>query len=217
MVNIYIKTFLITIIVFIIGISLGITIEDVVVSRSESDASGLEDFIQGIELETLYLQDLSDERFCESFNNVVLRTNEELDKLAILLVNEKDTIFRQDDVENIKKRYTYTLIKDWLLQKKIKNRCNSDTVLILYFYSIDNCEDCIIQGNILTSLKNEFKDKLLVFPFDSNVNLDMLDVLERDYNITTYPTIVINENKYDGLIPKDSIRDEICGILDNGC
>src|SRR3989339_376641 len=101
MVSIYLKAFSITVIIFVIGIFIGIQIENFVLSGNQVDTQLIEDLVKNTELELLYFQDLDDQTFCQSFEGIVYRTNDELDKLETELLNEKDSIFRQEQIKAI--------------------------------------------------------------------------------------------------------------------
>jgi len=207
MVSIYLKAFSITVIIFVIGIFIGIQIENFVLSGNQVDTQLIEDLVKNTELELLYFQDLDDQTFCQSFEGIVYRTNDELDKLETELLNEKDSIFRQEQIKAIKLEYTYALLKAFVLNNKIKERCDSENLIILYFYSTENCLDCVIQGNILTDIKNQYKDKVLVFPFDKDMNIFLLKTLISSYNIKTYPSIAIGNQTFEGLTDREKVLD----------
>jgi len=107
------------------------------------------------------------------------------------------------------------LIKDWILQGKIRQDCGTNSVSVLYFYDTKNCDDCIIQGNILSILKSSFKEKLMVFPLDKNINLTMLRILMNRYNITKIPSVVINDEVYSGIVSEKDLKKILCSGLTN--
>ena len=87
---------------------------------------------------------------------------------------------------------------------------------ILYFYRND-CDICPNQGVILTYFKNVFGDKLLVFPIDGGLSSDesAVDIIQSRFNITSYPTLIVEEQKFEGVIEKDALRTIICHHFHN--
>lgn len=118
-----------------------------------------------------------------------------------------------DDVEvlNLKKYYSLLQIKDFLLMQKMKERCGSKTLSLMYFYSnLDNdCTDCEKEGFVLTKLRQDYPE-LRVYSFDYNLDLSALQTLVSIYNIEDrQPTLLINEKVYYGFKSIDEIKDII--------
>lgn len=217
MVSIYLKAFIISIVIFISGLFVGLFVESYLVSNVISRTSELENSIQEIELEMLYFQNLNETYSCPFLNEIVRKTNNNLDTLAqqLTMYSEKNVIFTPKEIRDLKAKYSFLLIKDWLLQEKIKLTCGTDVVTILYFYDREGCDDCVIQGNILSVLKESFKEKLMVFSLDRRVELSMINILMERYNVTKMPSIVIDEKVYSGITSKDQIKTLICNQISN--
>jgi hypothetical protein len=214
-IGIYTKTFILTLGIFLIGLFIGMTIESSNTANLIDQTSGIESSVQEIELEMLYFQSLNDSYSCQFLNETVRKTNNNLDDLAKQLsgFSEDRTIVTSQDMESLKKRYTSLLIKDWLLQQKIKQDCGTGIVSTLYFYDRKGCDDCIIQGDILSILKDLFKEKLMIFPLDRNVESYMVDILIKRFNITSVPSVVIENRVYSGVVTKDSLKTLVCDNL----
>lgn len=215
MVNLYIKALLISIVIFVSGLFVGLFIERFFVSDLATRTSFIENSVQEIELEMLYFQGLDEAFSCDFLNEIVRKTNNNLDMLAgqLLGYSEKNILFTGIEIKNIKSRYTFLLVKDWLLQERIKKSCGTNTVTILYFYDTEGCDDCVIQGNILTILKNSFKERVMVFPLDVRIGVTMVDILMNRFNITSTPALVIDETVYSGITTKEQLKDIICSKL----
>lgn len=210
--NIYLKTLLITTFLFSAGLVLGLYIERFFVSDLSSRTVDVENSVKEIELEMLYFQGMNESYSCSFLDEIVRKTNNNLDTLAnqLLSYSENNILFTRSEIKNIKQTYTYLLIKDWLLQERIKKTCGTKTVTILYFYSTKGCDDCIVQGNILTVLKNDFKEKVMIFPLDVAMDIDMIEILTRNFNITSTPALVIDDDVYLGITGKNRLEEIIC-------
>jgi len=213
--NIYVKAFLITVLVFIFGLFVGLNIERFMLSNLEKRSSSVESSIRDIELELLYFQGLGEKDSCTFLKEVVRKTNNMLDVMADQLgsYNENDILFTSGQIADVKATYTSLLIKDWILQDRIKKECNSTVVSVLFFYSTKDCDDCVVQGDVLTLLKDMFKDRLMVFPLDVDVDSDMIGILMSKFGVKSTPSLVVNGRLYSGIMQKDRLKSIICSEL----
>jgi hypothetical protein len=214
-ISIYIKTLIISIAIFSLGLLIGAYIENFFVSDLSARTTAMENSVSEIELEMLYFQELPTVESCNFLNAIVRKTNSNLDTLAQDLVrySDKSILFTTEDVRNIKTTYTSLLIKDWLFQGKISKTCGTSAVTVLYFYSAEGCDDCITQGNVLTLLKETFKDKLMVFPIDTEIELSMIDILKERFGATSTPNLVIGGKTYKRIVGLAELKNLICAEL----
>jgi hypothetical protein len=105
------------------------------------------------------------------------------------------------DVIYLKKYYSLLQVKDYLLSKKLAEKCGSKKkpVFIIYFYSNKgNCPECQKEGFVLTRLKNKYPE-LRVYSFDYNLQLSVIDSLKAIYRISApFPGLVIEDKTYAG-------------------
>src|ERR1035437_3429102 len=107
---------------------------------------------------------LLEEQSCTDLSATVLSS--ELNSLADKISYSENNIgIKNVDVISLKKYYSLLEIKDYLLMKKITERCGQKPIFILYFYKNDNCDDCTKQGYVLTSLRENYPN-LRVYSFD---------------------------------------------------
>lgn len=96
---------------------------------------------------------------------------------AQLSVAENNLGSENPDVILLKKQYSVLEIKDYLLLQKIREKCGSKDVSILYFYSNSgDCSDCSRAGDVLTYLRQTYPG-LRVYAFDYNLELSALKTL----------------------------------------
>jgi len=146
--------------------------------------------------ETQYslLSDLS----CKNVSGVVL--SDELAELAQKLEWGEKNIGASEEVVAIKKYYSLLEIKDYLLAKKIAERCKIKSAFILYFYTTAaNCSECEREALVLTALRDKYPE-LRVYSFDYSIDLSavrsMLDIFKiRD---TALPALVIDDEVLTG-------------------
>ena len=147
-----------------------------------------------LSLETQF--ELFQESSCASLKNSIL--SDEINALADKLSYAENQRGIDDaDVVTLKKYYSLLEIKDYLLMKKVDNRCDVNPISILYFYTNrESCGDCTRQGYVLTKLRSEHPE-LKVYSFDYDLNLNAIRTLTSLYKVPKeLPAIVINGKTY---------------------
>lgn len=112
---------------------------------------------------------------------------------------EDQTALATDDLEFLKRSYFLLEIKDYLLMKRLTEKCGIQPTFILYFYSTeDNCEDCERMGYVLTALRDKYPD-LRVYSFHYDYDVEAIKTLVSIYKIKPdLPALIINGQTYYG-------------------
>lgn len=107
--------------------------------------------------------------------------------------------FNSEDVDSLKRSYFLLEIKDYLLMKRLTEKCNIRPTFILYFYSTnDKCEDCEKMGYVLTALRDKYPD-LRVYSFDYHYDVGAINTLTSIYKVKPQlPALIINGVPYYG-------------------
>ncbi|MBU2639220.1 MAG: hypothetical protein KKG75_00770 [Nanoarchaeota archaeon] len=151
--------------VFALGIFFGHMI-------NTSQLNNIMEFQQDLRTQTLSLElqyALASQELCVGTNwNLV---GNELYNMGEMLANMESSLGKLDeDVLKLKEYYSLLEVKHWLFLKNVKEKCKSNTPIILYFYSnLGDCDDCEKQGYILTYLKKK-NPELNIFSFDINTD-----------------------------------------------
>jgi len=111
------------------------------------------------------------------------------------------------DFQNLKTYYSLLETKDYLLMKKISEKCKDKTAFILYFYSNkDTCLDCQNEGYVLTKL-HEMYPQIRIYSFDYDFDIPTISTLKSIYNIENkLPAMYINGKVVYGLKTIDQIK-----------
>ena len=127
------------------------------------------------------------------------------DRLSAL---ENDLGKKDPQVISLKKYYTLLEIKDYLYYKNLNEKCKTNFVLNLFFYSNDpkKCEKCEDQGFVLSyvRLKNQ---NIRTYSFDVDLGVSILDYLVKHYNITELPSVVFNEKTHKGFLDRADVEE----------
>ena len=146
------------------------------------------------ETEYSLLQELS----CKNVSDSVL--SQELDELGRKLEWSEINIGTTDEVNSLRKYYVLLEIKDYLLTKKIAERCKIKSPFILYFYiNEENCSECKRQRIVLSALRHK-NPKIRVYYFDYNIDLSAVTAMLNIYKIkdTALPALVIGDDLLTG-------------------
>jgi thiol-disulfide isomerase/thioredoxin len=133
------------------------------------------------------------ESSCQGIDNSIL--SQELSSLADRLSYAEENMGAKNaEVVRLKKYYSLLEVKDFLLVKKMGERCGSKPTAILYFYSNEgDCPDCRKAGLVLTGLREKYPD-LRTYSFDYNLDSPVIKTLISLYGIKNdLPAMVIKE------------------------
>lgn len=133
-------------------------------------------------------------------------TSEELAKLADRISFTEQSV-QGDQIDVLKKQYTLLQVKDFLLKKRISERCKTPLSTVLYFYATDKeCDDCNKQGYVLDAIRGE-RPEVRVYSFDYNLDLSTIKALRSVYKIgDTLPALVVNGKTYSGFQSLEQLR-----------
>ncbi len=124
----------------------------------------------------------------------------ELGELGRKLEWGQENLGMTDTVSYLKKYYSLLEIKDYLLTKKISERCKTKSAFILYFYTTaENCSECEKQGFALSALRDKYPE-LRVYSFDYSIDLSAVKSMLQIYKIedTKLPALVIDDDVLTG-------------------
>ena len=199
----YIVAFVLTLIIFAIGFFLGSFYTGNVISGIDAEVSLLSDRIQTSQL--IFLLDEDDTSFCP----VYIKELDTIDE-QILRIGSKLEVLEESGTYNddLKRQYFILQTESYLLSKKVNGRCNEHAKLILYFYSNKECNDCKKQGEELLKARQELikkGDNIKTYSFDGTLGSQVVDSFIKKYKISTYPTIVFNNDLLYGYKDKDQL------------
>jgi len=167
---------------------------------SEEEYASLQRRTENLQLEYAYLSIIGQNLSCGSLSALVDDTTKKVRELGEDLENARGKEF-----DSLRRDYALLSTKAWILNNYVKERCNREVAVILYFYSVP-CQECVEQGHILDGLyAGEFKDRIIVFVLNSDLDEPIVNLLKRSHNVTETPAIVIGDRTYKGLIPEDNL------------
>jgi hypothetical protein len=186
----YVFTFLITAIIFFSAITLSRYFSDKRVEEIRSIHDQISVNILSSEVQTALLEQFS----CKEIGTTAL--SQELGSLGEKLSYTEVSRGSDDpEVMALKRNYSLLEIKDYLLMNRIREKCGTKHVFIIYFYGA-KCEDCGKQSLVLTKLREDFPE-LRVYSFDYNLDLGALQTLISINKIEeNFPALLIGDDVY---------------------
>lgn len=124
----------------------------------------------------------------------------ELGELGRKLEWGQENLGSKEEVLYLKKYYALLQIKDFLLMKKVSERCKVKSAFILYFYTTaENCSECERQGLVLSALRDKYPD-LRVYSFDYSTDLSAVKSMLQIFKIedTKLPALVLDDEVLTG-------------------
>lgn len=124
----------------------------------------------------------------------------ELGELGRKLEWGQENLGNTEEVLYLRKYYSLLQIKDFLLMKKISERCKVKSAFILYFYTTaENCSECERRGLVLSSLRDKYPD-LRVYSFDYSTDLSAVKSMLQIFKIedTKLPALVLDDEVLTG-------------------
>src|SRR3989344_573766 len=124
----------------------------------------------------------------------------ELGELGNKLEWSENNLADTEEVSYLKKYYSLLQIKDYLLAKKISERCKVKSAFILYFYTTaENCTLCREESLVLSKLRALYPE-LRVYSFDYSTDLSAVKAMIQIYKIkdTELPALVIDDDVLTG-------------------
>jgi hypothetical protein len=191
----YIIVLFITVALFAIAASLSNFFADKKIAEMRSIQDKLAIDILSAETQFSLLSELS----CEQGDGAE-NLSKELNELAEKISYSEANLKGNEEVTELKRYYSILQIKDYLLAKKINEKCKSNIIPLLYFYTTaNNCTECTKQGYVLTELREKYPN-LRIYSFDYNLDLSALNAMIRIYKIddTKLPAIVLKERTFTG-------------------
>jgi hypothetical protein len=141
---------------------------------------------------------LLSELSCKNVSNQVLSS--ELGELGHKLEWGQENLGSLEEITYLKKYYSLLEIKDYLLAKKISDRCKTKSAFVLYFYTTaEKCSECEKEGLVLTALRDKYPE-LRVYSFDYSIDLSAVKAMLSIYKIedTKLPALVVGDEVLTG-------------------
>lgn len=191
---IFLSSLAITIVIFVAGLMLGYNLDGLRTGDVMSELQNSEIETESYVVEQLFWDSVEGEG-CGNVDVRIGSLSQELGELGQNLVSyEQKSLFSDAEYEYLARKYFLEEIRTYLLFNSLKENCNLNQDLILFFYNTDDSES-ETQGYVLDKIRNADNSSVLVFSFNANFEEESaINSLKIYYNITETPTMIINED-----------------------
>jgi hypothetical protein len=209
----YVAAAIITTIIFALGFTLGLVGDNLRADYVQNQLVEQKIDRESSQMQYNYISSLEAQQFCpaiiKNFNDNLATLDDTRFRLQTYI---RDNTLGQKSFDLLKREYTLEQIRYWFLSKKAQETCNKGFTRVLYVYAgEDECDDCEDQQTVLLYFKQLLEQDLLIFSIDSAfVQEPMIELLMSSYNVTEFPTIVVNEQAYSGYQDRDEFQTALC-------
>ncbi len=195
--DVFLKSAMLTAVVFAIGIGAGIWLDSSRLEEVQSRLTEIDTYWNDARLHISTLEILLNQSLsCEAAINANLEFNDRIFKEGQRIERFEETNRFAPSLILEKKRYALLQTQFWFNSINIKQRCNADYYTVVYFYSHYNDTVALnqkLQSAVLLDVKGKCGQKLMLSPLPLDLNITTIDVLRENYRIRTTPAILINE------------------------
>ena len=190
-------------------------------SLNKYKVNNLKSQIEEVEVEQrsrlvgLQLSENLEKNDCRAVKGWVNTTVDDIRNLRLEVAAYEDSNkINNREYTTVKKRYMNLLLQNLVQIRNYDDACNREVVDIVYFYS-DNCDSCTDQATVLTEIRQEYGKDVVVYPLDTELDMQPINFLLNYYDVKEYPTLVINGEVKQGFQSVDSLEQDIESSLNS--
>ena len=205
--NIYLKTLLLTVFVFLLGTIFGIWIDNYRLTDVRRVISQIDVSSNDARLLNLYFGRLGllGGENCQLALDQNLIYNNKIYEEGLGIERAIEANKFTPELENEKQRYVLLQVQFWFNSIDLKAKCKFDYSNVVHLYkqkdlSNEQTAENKLQSSILLELKQKCGNKIMLIPLETDLDLTVMDTITKQYNITKYPAIIVNEQTvFEGL------------------
>lgn len=193
---VFLQALFLTVVVFLIGMYVGIVFENRNVDKAEGFFSQSEISLMDI----VALNDLleSNSLGCDILKQSNFNFADKIYQEAQLLDDYDKAGRVTDDFIYIHRKYDLLRTFLWMNAIKVKEKCGDEFSTVVYLYNYET-EDLTVKAKqrvwsrVLLELKQQRSDKVLLIPIAVSDDFVSLDALTKQFDIEQYPVVIIDE------------------------
>lgn len=196
--HVFWESLLITILIFSIGILMGIAYE-------KRNISLVEDYYSKSEvsmMDMFVLQNLieGEDYDCDSLVRATIESADRVYEEAISLQPYEDANVLTDRIIYSHKKYDLLRSFLWLNALRVSEECPDGIMPVVYLYEYETRDvqkkaEQNVWENVLLDLKDEYGNRIVLIPVAVDNNLSSVDVLVSQTGVEKFPAVVIGKDK----------------------
>jgi len=208
--DILIKTMVITVIVFVLGILVGIWLDNARLEEIKERLTFMDIEWNDARLQSVFYQkSINGSSSCEDAIESNLDFNEKIYEEGLEIERRENVNKFAPEIISEKRRYALLQLQFWLNSIELKELCNATYSSVVYFYSFSDENVKInqrIQSTILSDLKEECGNELILIPLPFDLDISTIEFIKSSYGINSTPSLLINEQSVlEGIQNKEEI------------
>jgi len=189
-------------VIFVAGISIGSMIDKGNTDELGQKISSLSDRTNA-NTAIMLLENSSE--YCPLLDTDLEQIDSDANYLSYQIAYLEET--KEVEVTDLKSRYFNLELNSYLLSNRVRTLCGENFSTILYFYSNKNCLlDCREQGAQLLELRKDTNFWVKIYSFDNEIGSPAATVLAKKFNVTKYPSVVVNGKTYEGVLDAGKLK-----------
>ncbi len=205
-ISLHVTALILSIIVFVFGIGIGNYLASQVNNSFYAEIDSLQTSNVNLEFLSLLESDPSvkgNEALHAQMCNAVEQSAHSLG-VQTADVGRRLRLFEQKrgqgaDVIALEQRYFALEARDYLFWKRLKNLCNTNLTLVVYFFKTE-CNECAPFDAVLADFKKQNPPGILIYSFnlDYAPTTPSTGMLSSIYKVDAAPAIIVNDKKLNG-------------------
>lgn len=189
------------------------------VSLNDYKVNNLKSQIEEVEVEQrsrlvgLQLSESLEKNDCRAVRGWMNTTVEDQRELRLeVAAYENSNKIDSKEYTTVKKRYMNLLLQNLVQVRNYDDACDTEIVDIVYFYD-DNCDACTDQATVLTEIRQRYGKDVVVYPLDTELDMQPINFLLNYYDVDNYPTLVVDGEVKKGFQSMESLENDIKSSL----
>ena len=193
---IFLYALITSLVVFNFGVFMGYMLESSRINKIdqmyfETDLNILDQRIQSDALDIINFD-------CDDLIQENINFGNKIFEEALQIQKYEDANRINQDIITQHKKYDLLRTLFWTSSIKLKQKCQADFHTIVYIYkynkpSVQQISEQKFFSKLLSELKEKYGNKILLIPIAGDNNIVSLGLLMKKYNVTEFPTILIDE------------------------
>jgi hypothetical protein len=208
--GLFIEAFVLAVLILLIGFTLGFLLESHRLNSIVDEYKEFEVQALDLKLKNYYYQIMDDASCREAINQNLFFADKIYDQGLVIQKYEDSGELLLSSILTEKKKQVLLKAELWLNSIMLKKKCVGSFHTVVYFYSqnpnsVKEAEQAAI-SKILKEIKEEKGNSIILIPIAGDLGLDAVDLQLKVYNITYFPTILIDEKvRLEGFKDKEEI------------
>lgn len=214
--RVFVESFLVAGIIFLLGFSVGFFVENYRTASVIEDYKSNEIEALDLKLQNYYYQIMNDASCDVAIEQNFIFADKIYEK-GLDLEKYEEANMLSDAIKVEKKRYVLLKTELWLNSILLKEKCGAKFDTLVYLYSSDPSNTLLVSeqkmfSNVLKEIKEDYGNRVILLPIAGDLDLNIVNLQLRLYNVSAFPTLIINE---DVLLEGFQTYEQIEGYLDS--